>query len=180
MERRIYITGIGGQGVMLIGKLLTYGAFSEDKDVLFVPTYGGEQRGGASNCAVMISDDRVGAPNVKQYDVVVYMAQSTYDGAPNAVRKNGVAILNTSSVKNIRDDGTKKILIDASAEAAALGSEKASNMVMLGALVRAQDVVSLDYVIKALNKQMASKPQLLELNLKAIQRGVELASAQLG
>lgn len=180
MERRIYITGIGGQGVMLMGKLFTYGAFSEDKDVLFVPTYGGEQRGGASNCAIMISDDRVGAPNVKQYDVVVYMSQSTYDGAPNAVRKNGTAVLNTDSIKNIRDDGIKKILVDAVAEAAALGSEKAANMVMLGALVQAQDVVSLEYIIKALQKQMASKPQLLELNVKAVQRGAEIAAAQLG
>jgi 2-oxoglutarate ferredoxin oxidoreductase subunit gamma len=180
MERRIYITGVGGQGVMLVGKLFTYGAFSEDKDVLFVPTYGGEQRGGASNCAIMISDDRVGAPNVKQYDVVVYMAQSSYDAAPNAVRPNGIAILNTSSIKTIRDDGIKTILVDAMAEAAILGSEKAANMVLLGALVQAQDVVSMDYVIKALTKQMASKPQLLELNKKAILRGAEIAAAQLG
>ena len=179
MERRVYITGTGGQGVMLIGKMLTYGAFFEEKSVLFMPTYGGEQRGGASNCAIMMSDDKVGAPNVRQYDIVVYMNQTMYEQGANAVRPNGVAILNTSAIKNVHDDGVKKVLVDAVAEAEALGSAKAANMVMLGALAYVQDVVSDEYILKALHKQMASKPQLIELNEKAIARGAEIAAAQL-
>ncbi len=179
MEKRIYVTGIGGQGVMLIGKMMTYGAFYEGKDVLFVPTYGGEQRGGASNCAVMISDTKVGAPNVKQYDIVVYMSQMMYDQGAAAVRSNGIAILNTSAIHEIKDDGIKKILVNAAKEAAALGSEKAANMVMLGALAYAQGVVGMDYILKALRKQMASKPEFLELNEKAMLRGAEIAAAQL-
>lgn len=179
MERRIYITGTGGQGVMLIGKMLTYAAFFEKKSVLFMPIYGGEQRGGASNCAIMMSDEKVCAPNVRKYDIVVYMNQQMYDQGSDLVRDNGVAILNASAIKNIRDDGVKKILIDSASEAEDLGSVKASNMVMLGALSYVQDVVTKEYIIKALHKQMASKPQLIELNEKAIDRGAEIAAAQL-
>lgn len=179
MERRIYCCGTGGQGVMLIGKLLTYGAFYEDKDVLFVPTYGGEQRGGASNCAIMISDTKVGAPNVKQYDIIVYMNQAVYNQYAASVRPGGVAVVNASYVKELKDDGIKKVCINAVEEAEALGSVKVANMIMLGALAQTQDAVSMEYILKALRKQMASKPQLLELNEKAIARGAELAAAQL-
>lgn len=179
MERRIYITGTGGQGVMLIGKMLTYAAFFEEKGVLFMPIYGGEQRGGASNCAIMMSDGKVGAPNVKKYDIVVYMNQQMYNQGCSLVKDGGVAILNTSAIKDIKDDGIRKVLVDAVAEAEALGSAKAANMVMLGALSYVQDVVSQECVLKALHKQMASKPQLLELNEKAIARGTEIAAAQL-
>ena len=72
MDKRAYITGLGGQGVMFLAKLYTKAAYRDGKDVLLYPTYGGEQRGGASNAAVMVSDKKVGAPSVALYDTVVY------------------------------------------------------------------------------------------------------------
>ena len=141
METRIYIAGTGGQGVMLIGKSFAYGAFYQEKNVLFVPSYGGEQRGGASNCAIMLSDGRIGAPCVKKYDIVVYMNQGTYETYSDAVNQRGTAILNTSMVYSERDDGVRKVRVNATEEAEAMGSAKVANMVMLGALAGTQKVV---------------------------------------
>lgn len=179
METRIYIAGTGGQGVMLIGKSFAYGAFYQEKNVLFVPSYGGEQRGGASNCAIMLSDGRIGAPCVKKYDIVVYMNQGTYETYSDAVNQRGTAILNTSMVYSERDDGVRKVRVNATEEAEAMGSAKVANMVMLGALAGTQKVVDPAFIAEAIRKKWSKIPQAMEMNERAFARGMEIAAAQL-
>lgn len=179
METRIYITGTGGQGVMLIGKCFTTGAFLEKKNVLFVPSYGGEQRGGASNCAIMLSDGPIGAPSVKKYNIVVYMNQGCYDQSCGCVNQNGIAVLNSSFVKEEKDDGVKKIRVNAQETAAELGTEKAANIVMLGALTKAQSFIDPEFVLEAIKKKWEKSPKALELNEKAFAAGMEIAAKQL-
>ena len=63
MERNLMVAGFGGQGVMMLGKLLSYATCeSTDYNVTFFPSYGAEQRGGTANCYVVISDEPIGAP----------------------------------------------------------------------------------------------------------------------
>ncbi len=50
MEERVVMAGFGGQGVMAIGQLLTYGGMVENKFVSWLPSYGPEMRGGTANC----------------------------------------------------------------------------------------------------------------------------------
>ena len=62
-ERNLMVAGFGGQGVMLLGKLLSCAACeSTEKHVTFFPSYGAEQRGGTANCYVVISEEEIGAP----------------------------------------------------------------------------------------------------------------------
>lgn len=179
METRIYITGTGGQGVMLIGKCFASGAFYEKKNVLFVPSYGGEQRGGASNCAIMLSDGPIGAPSVKKYNIVVYMNQGCYDESYGCVNQGGIAVLNSSFVKNEKDDGVKKVRVNAQETAAELGTEKAANIVMLGALTRTQSFVEPEFVLEAIRKKWAKSPKALALNEQAFAAGMDIAEKQL-
>ena len=71
MEKSFIIAGFGGQGVMVMGQLLSYTACeTTEKYVTYFPSYGAEMRGGTANCYVVISDDPVGAPKVSQADYV--------------------------------------------------------------------------------------------------------------
>ena len=128
----------------------------------------------------MVSDDKVGAPSVRQYDVVVFMDQGQYDANAKAVRDGGVAILNSSYIHQERDDGVRTIRVNAVEEAEKLGSAKCANMVMLGALAQVQDAVSMSFVLQALRMELASKPQLLDVNERAVARGAQIAAEQLG
>ena len=56
MIDEVLIAGFGGQGIMLMGKLLAYGAIYEGLEVTFYPSYGPEMRGGTANCTVVVSD----------------------------------------------------------------------------------------------------------------------------
>ncbi|MFH0827752.1 MAG: 2-oxoacid:acceptor oxidoreductase family protein, partial [Candidatus Omnitrophota bacterium] len=46
---KIIIAGAGGQGVMLLGKILAETAMREEKFVTWLPSYGAEVRGGTAN-----------------------------------------------------------------------------------------------------------------------------------
>ena len=65
------ISGFGGQGVMSLGELLTYGGMHEGREVSWLPSYGPEMRGGSASCQVIVSDEPVGSPIISEADAVL-------------------------------------------------------------------------------------------------------------
>ncbi len=63
MLSEIVIAGFGGQGVMLMGQLISYAGMFEEKNVSWIPSYGPEMRGGTANCSVVLSSEEIGSPN---------------------------------------------------------------------------------------------------------------------
>ena len=59
MKREVTLAGFGGQGVLSMGLFLAHAAMSEKKNVIYVPSYGAEMRGGTANCTVTISDREI-------------------------------------------------------------------------------------------------------------------------
>ena len=101
MERNLMAAGFGGQGVMMMGKLLAYSTFSAtDKNVTFFPSYGAEQRGGTANCYVVISDDEVGAPLGDVMDDLIVMNEASLNKFLYKVKPGGLLFINSSIVKN--------------------------------------------------------------------------------
>ena len=66
MERSVVISGFGGQGVILAGKILAQAGMDEGLEVTWLPSYGPEMRGGTANCTVVMSDEPVGSPIVDE------------------------------------------------------------------------------------------------------------------
>ena len=60
--------GFGGQGVLLIGKLVAYAGMDEGRNVSWLPSYGPEMRGGTANCSVVVSDDPIASPVLSMAD----------------------------------------------------------------------------------------------------------------
>ena len=56
MQSEVMFAGFGGQGILLIGKILAQTAMEEGFEVSWVPSYGPEMRGGTAYCTVVISD----------------------------------------------------------------------------------------------------------------------------
>jgi 2-oxoglutarate ferredoxin oxidoreductase subunit gamma len=57
-----------------------------------------------------------------------------------------------------------------------LGSDKVSNIVVLGALVEATDLVSKDACLETIKEKLGKrKPQFLSMNLQAYEKGQEIA-----
>ena len=108
MQNDVIMAGFGGQGILLIGKMLAYAGMHEGKEVSWLPSYGPEMRGGTANCTVVISDRPVGSPVIRSPRAVVAMNLPSLDKFEPDVRPGGLLLINSSLIdrKTTRDDVT--------------------------------------------------------------------------
>ncbi len=176
MYKEIILAGFGGQGVLLIGKLLAKLGLEMGNEVTWMPAYGPEMRGGTCNCTVVISDKPVGSPMSKHPHGLIALNLPSLDKFEDFVRKDGVIVINTSLInRKVKRNDVKVVEVPANEIAIECGSAKAGNMVALGAFIGATGLSDLEMVKEILSKSLASKPQLIEVNHKALTRGYELA-----
>ncbi|MFZ7102153.1 MAG: 2-oxoacid:acceptor oxidoreductase family protein [Peptococcaceae bacterium] len=176
MTHEFLLAGFGGQGVMLMGKILAEAGLKEEKEVIFIPSYGSEMRGGTANCSVIISEEEIDAPVVSKPGVLVAMNTPSLEKFAPSVKENGVIILNSSLItwETGRED-VKIIKIPAGDIAQKLGNERIINMVMLGALIAATDCVQIESIILSLKEKLPPhRHNLLPLNQKAIEEAMSL------
>ncbi|MGI6357315.1 MAG: 2-oxoacid:acceptor oxidoreductase family protein [Bacillota bacterium] len=176
MTHEIILAGFGGQGVMLMGQILTYAGMLENKQVSWMPSYGPEMRGGTANCTVVISDSPVGSPLVTHPSIVVAMNRPSLDKFGPTVKPGGLLLYNSSLIDEppTRTDITV-VAVPANDLAAQMGNDRVANMIVLGAMLAKQPVVSLDAVHQALRKALpAHRHHLLPLNEQALARGAEV------
>jgi 2-oxoglutarate ferredoxin oxidoreductase subunit gamma len=178
MTEEIIIAGFGGQGIMLMGQLMTYAGMLENKQVSWIPSYGPEMRGGTANCSVIISDDPIGAPIVSEATAVVAMNLPSIEKFESVLQPGGVLIVNSSLIEYTTSRTDISVYqIPANNIAEELGNSRVANMVILGALVAAIGIVQSDSVIKAFAKVFVKKPELLSINEQAIQYGAQYITA---
>lgn len=174
MITRFIIAGAGGQGAILLGKLLAQAALFAGKELTYFPCYGAEVRGGTANCHVILSDgEPIFSPTVEEADVLVIMNQPSYEKFSPRLKPDGVIFAEASLVHPNRDD-QQIVNIPALETAIELGNQKTINMVMLGALNARQELVDEDSLVKAIGKFMTGrKADMLEVNLRALSRGYQ-------
>ena len=178
MQKDVIMAGFGGQGILLIGKMLAYAGMREGKEVSWLPSYGPEMRGGTANCTVVISDRPVGSPVIQSPRAVVAMNLPSLDKFEPDVRPGGLLLVNTSLIerKPTRNDVTV-IEVPANQIANELGNRRGANMVALGAYLGATDAVSIDGIVEVIRETFATKPGLVDINITALHRGHEIGAA---
>lgn len=179
MQKDVVMAGFGGQGILLIGKMLAYAGMQEGKEVSWLPSYGPEMRGGTANCTVVISDRPVGSPVIQSPNAVVAMNLPSLDKFEPDVRPGGLLLINTSLInrQSTREDLTI-IEVPANEIANELGNRRGANMVALGAYLGATDAVSVDGIIDVIRETFAAKPGVIEINITALKRGHEIGAAR--
>lgn len=170
-DKKIFIAGFGGQGVLLIGQMLAYAAMHEGKEVTWMPSYGPEMRGGTANCTVCISEKAVASPLVTSCDVLVAMNGPSLEKFENMVVPGGDLFINSSIVaqKATRDDINVHYVDCNKIAEEEVGNAKTSNMVMLGAIIRKSGAVSLEIMDDVFEDTLkGSKAKLIPSNKKAL------------
>ena len=173
MQTDIIIAGFGGQGVLTTGQLLAYAALDEKKEVTWIPSYGPEMRGGTANCTVIIADEEIGSPMVKNPSAVIAFNQPSLEKYESLMKPGGVLVINQSMVekKVIRKD-LKVVYIDANTIAEKIGDKRMTNMVLLGGLLANLPVLPIKAIEKALEQHLPERhKKLLPLNYQALKEG---------
>jgi 2-oxoglutarate ferredoxin oxidoreductase subunit gamma len=180
MQAEVIISGFGGQGALFAGQLLAYSAMEESKHVTWLPSYGPEMRGGTAHCIVIVSDDPIGSPVIRNPQAAIVMNVPSMDKYEPLVKSGGVLVVNRSLVDRepARADITS-LLIPGNDIAETCGDLRMANVVLLGALLKAFPLVSHQAVMSALEKHMPSRHRdLLDANAAALQKGAEAAESQ--
>ncbi len=176
MVEELVIAGFGGQGVMLMGQLLSYAGMHDGKNVSWIPSYGPEMRGGTANCSVVISDELIGSPIVSEPTTAIVMNLPSLSRFEPTVRPGGLLIYNSSLIDKAPErTDIRVIAVPANELAIELGSDKVANMVVLGAYLEATGAVSVEALKDCLSEVIPARRQdLIPMNVQALARGAEL------
>ncbi|MEM4703480.1 MAG: 2-oxoacid:acceptor oxidoreductase family protein [Candidatus Bathyarchaeia archaeon] len=173
MRVEVRFCGVGGQGVVLAGQILGRAAAYEGKHVVQTQTYGAEARGSAAKSEVIISENKIGFPLVRECDVLVVMSQEALEKNLKDLKEDGTLIIDSDSVRLIPETRAKTVKIPATSKAEEwFGLKLYANMLMLGALTRVTSIVSEKSLEKAIEDTGTAKDA--EMNKKALLRGKEL------
>ncbi len=178
-EQRIIIAGFGGQGVLMIGKLLASAGMEESREVSWLPSYGPEMRGGTANCNVILSEEPIGAPTVTEATCLIAMNLPSLDKFENDLVPGGLLVFNSSMIPRA-PQRTDIVAIGIPANELALeqGSLRVANVVMLGVYLAHSQAVRMDTLETVLREILGhGKEHLLEINLHALKAGMNFASA---
>ena len=179
MQSEIQFAGFGGQGIMLMGQILAQAAMNEGAEVVWIPSYGPEMRGGTAYCTVVISDKLIGSPIIRNPRHLVAMNRPSLEKFAPTVKPNGVIFVNSSiiSVGAGRDD-VDEVRVPIIEIAKALGNIKVANIVALGAFVSRSAVVKFESLQAAVKDKFAQKEKLIPLNMNALEEGRKAALAK--
>ncbi|MCX8110946.1 MAG: 2-oxoacid:acceptor oxidoreductase family protein [Syntrophorhabdaceae bacterium] len=166
-------SGFGGQGVLSMGFTMANAAMLEGRYVTYLPSYGVEVRGGTANCTVVVSDEEIASPVASEPEFVVAMNQPSFVRFQSILQSGGLLCVNSSLVNTSSARGDIEILAVPTSELAEkLGQIKVANMVMLGAFIKASNIVSFDFLVEHLAEILGEgKSKLIKLNRDALELG---------
>ncbi len=168
---KIKIAGFGGQGVLLLGQLLIEMGMREGLEVSWLPSYGPEMRSGSAHCHVCLSKERIGSPLVSRPDVLVAMNEFSLRKFAHEVASGGLILYGGASVPaDFAAPGVQVFAIPAAEIADKLGSTKAANIVMLGALLEETECLAPGTAFRVLEDKV-KKLDLLEIDRQALTAG---------
>ena len=145
--------------------------------VSWLPSYGPEMRSGTSNCHVRVTDARVDSPMVSRPNVLFALNEPSLRKFVSMVEPGGLVFYNGAALPAdcARPDVTS-IARPFFEVADQLGTQRAGNMVMIGAFLEISDRLDSRFIDRAL-RHLVKTDRWLEIDRRAIERGRELARA---
>ncbi len=176
MRKTFLIAGFGGQGVQTLGTLLAIAATEAGYKSTFLPAYGGEMRGGTSNCTTTISDRFIGDPNAETYDMVIALSAPAYDKFHSKVKEGGTLVYNCSLITpKGPEENREMIALDLSALVDEIGNPLSINAILFGFLVGKTDGISVEIGKAVLMEKLGKNEKYRAMNEKAFELGLSKA-----
>ena len=174
-RQEIRLQGLGGQGIISAGYLIGSAAsLQEHREAVMTEDYSPYITGGWSRSDLVISDEPIDYPLVTKPDILIALSQDGFDSNWQLTTPEATIITERSMVTVTDPKGRKLHAIPALSVAEELGRRVVANIVVLGFLAEKTKVVNRDALLAAIFKRY---PKATDLNRKAFERGVELASS---
>jgi 2-oxoglutarate ferredoxin oxidoreductase subunit gamma len=172
MQRNILIGGTGGQGIVASGEFLSAALFAKGYEVVFGRSYGSEARGGSCRSQIMVADHEINDLQFEMSDILLLLSLPAFNKYIGNAKKGSMVFADSSVMERVKGDVRDDVelyRVPARDVAVRLGNQIVANMVMLGALSKRSDMVSLDLLKEAMEQNM--RPNMRDINLRALQEG---------
>ena len=184
--KSVLFVGVGGQGTILASKILTIGLIENGYDVKMSEVHGMSQRGGSVSTQVRFGS-KVYSPIIGEGSADILVSFEEMEAARYAkfLKKDGKMVVNTSRIPSMPilsgacqyHEGILEALkeqvpvmaLDATQIASDLGNPKSANVVLLGALIQAMNLHTIDW--KSIIAKTVKK-NFVDINLKAFEAGM--------
>ncbi len=177
MQSEIIVTGFGGQGIILAGRILGMAAsLGDKKESTLVQAYGPESRGGACNAQVIVSDVPIHYPYVKVPDILLAMSQAGYDKFEPLLLKESRLLIDQDLVLNINPP-CEYFSIPATRMAEKLGNKMMANIIMIGFCTAITEIISIDAAKETVMNSVPKGTE--EKNIKAFTQGFDYGKSTL-
>jgi len=176
MTEQIIIAGFGGQGIMLLGKIIATCGLKENKQVTWIPAYGAEVRGGAAYCMVILSDKEIPSPIVEEADTLIALNALALAKFKSKLKPQGLLILNSSLIKEETKASRQKIIKAPLTDlASGLGNLRVANIIALGIYIAYKRIISAQTALAVMREfTPAGKEELFSINQNALEEGLKI------
>ena len=183
---KIALAGEGGQGVQSVAEIIAEAAYNENKQAIYIPNFGLEQRGGVSIAFIQVSEERIGAPKFNKADVVIALSERAVGRTAHYSDENTLFVYDSSFKVDETDlpRQAKKIIgLPAIDTANKELHPRVFNIIIMGAVIGLTNIVDFEAARTALENKLGYKfeknPDLRELNYKALELGKQMAEESL-
>ena len=179
IQQQIIISGVGGQGVLFVTRLLAEAAIIRGLPVFTSETHGMAQRGGTVLSHLKVGDFSSPLIRPMQADGLLVLKSENLAQHGSFLKSGGWAIVNGKNDYKKRTDFTVDA-IDADTLAREVENPKGVNLILLGfALARAEQTVkgrsrlfcTAAEIKSVLENRFGKKKELLNASLKALEAG---------
>jgi len=170
------IAGLGGHGIIFMGRILGYAAILAGKDAVMTTSYSPAQRGGWSKAYIIVSDEAIAYPVVSEANALVATTLEMLKSEIKWLKKGGILIVDSDLIKDPMVSGEEYRVYKVPARTIAkqaTGNERTSNMVLLGALVGLTRIVEPKHVEESIRTSVRRK-ELIEPNIRSFMRGYSI------
>ena len=177
-QLEIRFSGTGGQGLLLCGRLLAEALIGEGKTVAQSQSYEPTSRGGVSRSDLVVADRRVDYPLVTALDYLVVLEQSAVAVSNGLIRAGSTVITDAARVTTPPEGDYTLHALALSDTALALGNERVTNVVALGAFSALSTLCRPDSLKQAVRE--GTPARFMDINLEALGEGARMALAAAG
>jgi len=173
--KEVLFAGLGGQGVLTAGLVISQIAVAKEMNATWIPQYGAAMRGGTANCTVKFGEGMIYNPAQEEPDILLAMNNPSFQKFVSLVAPGGTVVIDSSLVTcdtSVRDD-INIVSLPSSEMALEIGHAKGANIVMAGVIAKVSGEFTEEEGVDGMNKMFnkKGKGKFEELNTKAFKLG---------
>ena len=172
----VRISGSGGQGILLAGRILADALGHESLNVAQSQSYEPTSRGGLSRADLVASDAEVDYPLASDLDFLVILDEIATTASNDLLQQDSLVLVDSPLQDRCELNGHQVRYLPISDSARSLGDIRSTNMVALGALNSLAEFCSQDKLLAAVARIAPAK--LHEAASRAIRKGYSIAAAE--